>query len=142
MNTRKTPKTAWKPGTSGNPTGKRPGTRHRATQMIEKLLEDGASDIAQAVVAQAKAGDMTAAKIVMDRLFPSPKDRRISFPLPPHLDSAEKVSEAGFAVLQAVAAGEITPSEGATVAGILEERRKALETQELEQRVAALEGKK
>ncbi|MBL8438269.1 MAG: hypothetical protein JNM61_08735 [Zoogloeaceae bacterium] len=108
--------------------------------MIEALLEDGAESIAKAVVEQATAGDMAAARLVLDRLCPAPKDRRISLQLPADLNSAAKVSEAGFAVLQAVAEGEITPQEGATVAGILEGRRKALETQELEARVAALEG--
>lgn len=134
--------TGWQPGQSGNPRGKKPGTRHKATQMIEKLLEDGAESIAQAVVDQAKSGDMAAARIVLDRLAPAPRDRRISLQLPADLNSAEKVSEAGFAVLKAVADGEITPQEGSVVAGILESRRRAIETQELEQRVAALEGKK
>ncbi len=138
--TGKKPPNAWKPGTSGNPAGKPKGARHRATVMIEALLEDGAESIAKAVVEQATAGDMAAARLVLDRLCPAPKDRRISLQLPADLNSAAKVSEAGFAVLQAVAEGEITPQEGATVAGILEGRRKALETQELEARVAALEG--
>ena len=46
------------------------------------------------------------------------------------------------AILQAVAAGDILPGEAATLAGIVEARRKALETQELEQRISALECKK
>jgi hypothetical protein len=39
----------------------------------------------------------------------------------------------------AMARGEITPSEAATVAGVLDVKRRALELVELEQRVAALE---
>jgi hypothetical protein len=38
-----------------------------------------------------------------------------------------------------VAAGDILPGEGATLAGIVEARRKAVETQELEARISALE---
>ena len=41
-----------------------------------------------------------------------------------------------------MAAGEITPDEGAAVAAVLETRRRAIETVELESRVAALEEKK
>jgi hypothetical protein len=33
-----------KPGQSGNPAGKPKGARHRATQMLEKILLDGAEE--------------------------------------------------------------------------------------------------
>jgi hypothetical protein len=55
------------PGVSGNPTGKKPGTRHRATQLTEKLMADDAEAVVTAVVAAAKGGDMTAARLVLDR---------------------------------------------------------------------------
>ena len=42
----------------------------------------------------------------------------------------------------AMAAGEITPSEAATVVSVLDVKRRALELVELEQRVAALEQRK
>jgi len=44
--------------------------------------------------------------------------------------------------LQAVAAGDILPGEAATLAGIVEASRKALETQEFEARLTALEAAK
>jgi hypothetical protein len=43
------------------------------------------------------------------------------------------------AVADAVGAGEITPDEGQAMASILEAKRKAIETVELESRIAALE---
>jgi hypothetical protein len=46
------------------------------------------------------------------------------------------------AILQAVAAGDLLPGEGTTLAGIVEARRKAVETLELEQRISALETRK
>jgi hypothetical protein len=46
---------------------------------------------------------------------------------------------AAGAVLEAVAAGELTPTEGAHLMGLVEAYRRALETTELEARVAALE---
>jgi len=42
----------------------------------------------------------------------------------------------------AVAGGDITPDEGAAVANILETKRRAIETVELEIRVSALEQKR
>ena len=43
------------------------------------------------------------------------------------------------AVVEALAAGEVTPDEALTISGVLELRRKALETQELADRIERLE---
>ena len=45
------------------------------------------------------------------------------------------------AVVDAMAAGDITPDEAATITGILEVRRKVIETQELADRISRLERK-
>jgi hypothetical protein len=41
-----------------------------------------------------------------------------------------------------VGAGDLLPGEGTALAGMVEARRKAVETLELEQRISALESKK
>lgn len=53
--------------------------------------------------------------------------------------AAAGIAQVHAVIVPAVAAGELLPAEAATVAGIVEARRKALETQELERRIAALE---
>jgi hypothetical protein len=55
-----TKKTTWKKGQSGNPAGKQPGTRNKATMLVLSLMEDGAREITQAVV--------DAARLVLERL--------------------------------------------------------------------------
>ena len=47
---------------------------------------------------------------------------------------------AAGAVLEAVAAGDLTPTEGAHLVALVEAWRRALETSDLEARVAVLEG--
>jgi hypothetical protein len=42
----------WKKGQSGNPAGMPKGTRHRATQLAEKLMEDDAENIVRASYSQ------------------------------------------------------------------------------------------
>lgn len=56
------------------------------------------------------------------------------------MESATDAAQAAQAVLSAVAGGEVTPSEGAAVMGLIETYRKTLETTELEARIEALEG--
>ena len=43
------------------------------------------------------------------------------------------------AVVGAMAAGDITPEEAATISSVLEARRKAIETQELAERISRVE---
>jgi Family of unknown function (DUF5681) len=69
-------------GQSGNPAGLPKGTRHRATQLAEKLMEDDAEDIVRAVVNAAKAGDPTAMRLCIERLVPVRKGRPTTFDLP------------------------------------------------------------
>jgi hypothetical protein len=57
----------------------------------------------------------------------------------PKVEAAADVLSALGAVVDAVAAGDLTPDEGATVAGLLEAKRKAIETVEIKRRIAALE---
>ena len=58
--------------------------------------------------------------------------------LPP-IQSASDLGIASARVVETVASGAITPSEGAAVAGLLEQRRKVLEAVDLEARLRAIE---
>jgi hypothetical protein len=131
----------WAKGQSGNPTGKPAGARNKATRMVQSIMEGGAREITEAVVGLAKEGDLSAARLVLERLVPPAKERPIALTLP-ETASAEGIAQAQGAILQAVAAGELLPGEAVTLSNIVEARRKALETQQLEQRITALESKK
>ena len=69
-------------GQSGNPSGKPRGTRNRTTVLAEKLMQDDARDIVQAVLAAAKNGDMTAARLILERISPVRKGRPVYLELP------------------------------------------------------------
>lgn len=127
------------PGTSGNPNGKPRGARHATTVLAEKLMADDAGEVVKAVVRAAKTGDMTAARLVLERILPVRKGRPIEFELPP-INTAEDVAAALAAVAGLMAQGTLSPDEAAIVAGVIETRRKAIETGELASRIAALEA--
>lgn len=141
MATKKAPATAFKPGQSGNPAGKPKGARNHATRAILKLIEGGAEEITIAVLDAAKGGDMGAARFILERIAPPLRERPVSIDLP-DIGTAAGIAEAQAAILQAVGSGELLPGEGATLAGIVENRRRAIETIELELRITALEEKK
>jgi hypothetical protein len=56
------------------------------------------------------------------------------------MTTANDAAEAAAAVLVAVSEGDLTPTEGAQVMGLVDSYRRTLEVTELEARVAALEG--
>lgn len=128
-------------GVSGNPAGKPKGARHRTTLAIEALLDGEAEALTRTAIEAAKAGDMTALRLCMDRIAPPPKGRRVWLDLP-QVETAADVTKAISAALSAVADGSITIDEGAQIAGLVEIQRRAIETQELEQRLSALERAK
>lgn len=123
--------------TAGNP-GRPPGARHRATRAALALLEGEAEGLTRRAVELALDGDTTALRLCLERIAPAKKDAPVQFDLPP-MQSAADAAKAAGAVLDAVAMGDLTPTEGAHIMGLVETYRRALETTELEARVAALE---
>lgn len=137
---RKPPKTAWKPGTSGNPAGRAPGTRNRATVLAEAVLEQDIEEIAKVVTTAARGGDLQAARLVLERLVPARRERPLSIALP-SIESTSDIARAQSVILEATGAGDLTPGEATALSAIVEQRRKALEAEQLERRIAALESK-
>lgn len=137
---RKPPASAWKPGQSGNPAGRPKGARHKTTLAIEALLQGQANEVAQKAVEMALEGDAAMIRVVLDRVAPVPKDRPIQMPLP-DLGDASKLPEATARIVDAVGAGELTPSEGQALAALVEGHRRSLETADLATRLGALEAK-
>jgi thioredoxin-like negative regulator of GroEL len=125
------------PGNSGRPRG----ARHRITRAVEELLKGQSEAITQKAVELALEGDSTALRLCLERVAPTRKGAPVNFDLPP-IRSAADATEAAQAVLRAVSQGELTPLEGATVMGLVEQYRRVLETTELEKRIAALEASK
>lgn len=122
----------------GNP-GRAKGQRGRATLAAQSLLDGEAEQLTRTAIQAALGGDTTALKLCLERLVPARKDAPVSFELP-RMETAADAARAAGAVLDACAAGEITPTEGAHVMALVEGFRRTLETSELEARVAALEG--
>jgi len=123
------------PGNPGKPTG----SRHRATMAALALLDGEAEALTRQAVTMALAGDVVALRLCLERIAPPRRDAPVAFALPA-VQSAGDAATAAGAVLGAVASGGLTPAEGAHIMGLIEVYRRALETTELEGRVAALEN--
>jgi Family of unknown function (DUF5681) len=125
-------------GESGNPAGRPRGSRNRATLLMEGLLADDAEAIGRKAIAMAKQGDMAAIRLCMDRLVPARKGEPVPFELPPLDKPADSVAAAAE-IVAAVAAGELTPSEAADLAKVVDVYVRAIATQAFDERLTKLE---
>jgi hypothetical protein len=126
--------------TIGN-AGRPKGSRNRTTLAVLELLDGQAEALSHKAVEMALAGDTVALRLCLERLAPPRKDAPVEFKLP-QMKTAHDAAQAAAAVLEAVAEGDLTPTQGAQVMALIDVFRRTLEVTELEARVAALEGQK
>ena len=125
-------------GQSGSPAGRPKGARGKATVLAEGLLDVEARDIIRAAIDLAKAGDVSAIRVCLDRIAPRKRDRPVDFELPPLRTAADATTALG-AITAAVSAGDLTPSEAADLFKLVDGFTRTLEATVFEQRVARLE---
>jgi hypothetical protein len=128
-------------GESGNPAGRPRGARNQATLLIQNLLADDAEAIGRKAIEMAKAGDLAAIRLCMDRLAPARKDEPVAFELPPIEKAADSVA-ATASIVAAVAAGELTPSQAAELCKVIDVYVRALESKDFDERLTKLENQR
>jgi hypothetical protein len=129
----------WAAGASGNPRGRPAGARNRTTKLCADLLSADADVIFAKVIKMAKKGDGVALKLCIERLLPvrAARDRIVELNLPAVRTAADLVSAAAV-VIEGVAAGEMSLSEGKEFMALFEHQRRVIETSELAVRIEAL----
>src|SRR5262245_41569699 len=125
-------------GKSGNAAGRPKGVRNQATRMPDELLEGEAEEIGRVLVQKAKEGNLIAARIVMDRVLPSRRDKPVAFEVPA-ITKVTDVPMAMGAIVTAVAKGDLTPSEAANLCSVVDCYTRAVQATEFEARLAAIE---
>jgi hypothetical protein len=127
-------------GQSGNPAGRPQGSRHAVSLAIDALLEGDAEKLTRKAIEMALSGDGTAMRLCFDRLSPPRRDRPIQFALP-KLETAADAKAAAAAIVQAVAEGDLTPSEAADMSKLLDNFTRVLEATDFQTRLEARERK-
>lgn len=131
---KKLPAHAWKPGQSGNPKGRPPGTGEVAK--LRAAIADRVPELLERLMAQALDGDVGAARLLLERAVAPLKaaEQPQALQLPDDTLTAQ-----GRAVLAAVAAGELAPGQGAALLGAIGTLARVAEIDELTARITALE---
>jgi Family of unknown function (DUF5681) len=125
-------------GESGNPAGRPRGARNRTTRLMQSLLAESAESIGRKVIALAEEGDI-AIRVCVDRLAPALKDEPVDIELPSLEKPADSVAAAA-AIVAGVAAGELTPSQAAQLAKVVDVYVRAIETKAFDERLSKVEA--
>lgn len=132
---RTAPPKPWKPGESGNPRGRPPG-RGQSAQFREALASKLPA-ILESVVKAAIEGDMTAARLVLDRCLPALK------PLEATIEGLAlptgTLTQQARDILASVSRGEVAPGQAAQLVASIGAVAKIAEVDELTARIEALE---
>ena len=123
-------------GQSGNPQGRPKGSGISA--QLRQAIEGEAEAIIKAMIEQAKAGDMQAAKALLDRVLPALKPESQAIHLP-ELVAAGTMAEKARAAIDAAGAGAVSPSTASDLVAAIAGLARVVEVTELQQRLDELE---
>ena len=125
----------FKKGQSGNPKGRPKGIVDRRSRYLS-LIEQHMPDVLIQVVAAALGGDMTACKVLLDKVLPSVRPTAPVMSLP---QSGESATTQSAAIVQAMLTGSLAPDQAAAAISVLVDNARLCEHTELEARLTNLE---
>ena len=102
----------WHPGESGNPQGREPGTG-KVQRLYAHIAADDLAAIVTAIVTAAKNGDMAAARLVADRIWPAL--RPVDPPALVALPADATIPEQARAIVAAALDGRLPANQAATL---------------------------
>jgi hypothetical protein len=121
-------------GQSGNPAGRPRGSRNKHTIAAEKLFAEDAEVLARVAIDLAKAGDIAALRLCLDRICAPHRHRDL-----PQLGVAADAVGAMSTIMKGIAEGEVSAPEAAGLAKVIQGFTQALNTADLDKRIAELE---
>lgn len=132
------PKTGrWIPGYGGGGGQYKKGKRHRASQLVQALIDGEAEGIARKVLEGALAGDQQLLRLAIDRLAPAKKSVPVQIELP-EVNSLDDAKRNIALIFRAQADGELSADEAKGLIETLEAYLQVANYADLAERVAKL----
>ena len=129
------PKGRGRPFRTGNP-GRKPGSKNRTTLVAEALMNGEATAMLRKGIEEAIGGNGPMLRFFLERILPKERSVRVDLP---RLDCASDAVDVLKAIIDAVGTGRITPSEGASLASLVDTYARTLNVAELELRLEEFE---
>lgn len=110
------------------------------TVLAENLLDGAAEEVVAELIVLARAGDRMALRLVMDRVVPAKRDRRVELGDMKRIQTAGDLVDVCAQVIQLAASGDLSLEEAQQFMRLLEQQRRAIDAADLQLRVEALEA--
>ena len=127
----------FQPGQSGNPAGKPPGAKNKATRLAQSLLDGEEEALVRKVIELAKGGDLQALKVCLDRLIPPMKAQSALIHV--EIPKTANLIDTADTLLRAAAGGELSPDIASQLISAVGTIARVTEIEDLKQRLSALE---
>lgn len=134
----KTGNPLWVKGVSQNPSGRPKGIKNKATRFVEALGPEFVEEVVKKLYDMAVAGNVLAAKSIMDKFVPPAKEYPIDFPLPRATTAEQAIMNISL-IGEGVSQGRLLPSQAETLIKINQSVIAGIDAVVLEQRLAEIE---
>jgi hypothetical protein len=124
-----------RPFTKGNG-GRKPGSRNRSSVIAEALTDVDPIKLAEKAYTLALDGNVPMLKFLLERIMP--RERLIHLDLPP-MNYADDAVAALASITNGVVSGKITPSEGASLATLINSYARVIHLEDVVKRLRSLE---
>lgn len=121
-------------GNPGGP-GRKAGEPAKLARAVREKWSARFDELAENILNRALEGDIDATRLVVERLYPRPRDGHLTLTDMP----TDSLSAMTGRIIQAVVGGEISPGEGTALADVVAKHARTIELEEIEARLAKLE---
>jgi hypothetical protein len=128
--------TRWKPGESGNASGRTKGTVLLQSKLRQEL-EAAAPEAIKKLLELAKKGNVIALRLVIEKLLPTPRSAPVSTPVQLEGTAIERAEQ----VVASMADGSLTLEEGAALMSAIANAQTIRDSSETQERLADIEAK-
>ncbi len=122
-------------GQSGNPSGRKLGSKNKRTQLA-KLLEPHAENLINKAVELALSGDVQALKLCLERLIPKANSNRLKLDLRlAELTNTDTISTVGKEIISNLISGQLTIDDAQKAFNILHQQCNIIEHVDMAQKL-------
>jgi hypothetical protein len=125
-------------GQSGNPAGRPLGSNNKLKAALQELVEQHLEPLLGTALQLALDGNLQAIKLLFSQI---PQEREHIEIALPKISSMADILEANNILFAAISAGQLSPEQGKMISELLTMQMKAIESIDLERRVAQLEAR-
>jgi hypothetical protein len=108
--------------------------------MAEQLVDGQAEQLVQKVVELARAGNVAALRMVLDRVWPPRKGQPVDIVMPP-IKSSQDMFPAIASIWTAIGEGRLTPEEASALSIVIDRSIHTIALHDITKRIAALEAR-